>query len=105
MNINAMIGRWIAKRAEKLPMVKLTAPPFMYVGGIFGGSWGFGKALRENDGGVWRTSLGIVTGGTIGLVTGLYPYQMASLLIVTDVAYTVYNTVYNTVIIPSPAKK
>lgn len=82
-------------------MVELTAPPFMYVGGILGGSWGFGKALRENNGSIWRTSLGIVTGGTVGLVIGLYPYQTISMLLVTDVAHTVYNSV-----IPSyPVKK
>ena len=86
--MNHWISTLIAERARRLPLVVQIAPPFMYVLACVGGAVGFSSSLQHENGIVWRTSLGVVSGGSVGLLMGLYPYQAASLLLMSDVAYT-----------------
>lgn len=64
--MNKFIHSWIYKRTLKLPMVELTAHPFMTVGAIFGGAIGFTSSLRNQNGPIWRTTMGTALGGSMG---------------------------------------
>ena len=86
--MNHWISTLIAERARRLPLVMYIAPPFMNVSACLGGAVGFSSSLQHENGIVWRTSLGVVSGGSVGLLMGLYPYHAASLLLVSDVAHT-----------------
>jgi hypothetical protein len=89
MNLNKFIWTCIVKRTQKLPIVEYITPPFMAVSAIFGGVSGLGYAFKYDNGILWRPSLGIVTGGSIGFVIGLYPYHAVSLLLLSDIVYTI----------------
>ena len=75
-------------RVKKLPVTNILKDPFMMVGSVFGGAWGFSNSLHHSDGLVWRTSLGMVGGGVVGFTVGLFPYQALGLAFMGDVAYT-----------------
>ena len=77
-------------------MVELTAHPFMTVGAVFGGAIGFTSSLRNENGPIWRTTMGSAVGGSIGLLVGLYPYQAFSLLLVSDIAWSFCDNVEKT---------
>jgi hypothetical protein len=64
--------------------------PFMAVGAIFGGAYGFANSFENRNGVVWRTSLGMIGGGAIGLATGLFPLHAFGFVFTGDVAHTVY---------------
>jgi hypothetical protein len=79
----------IEHRVKTVPTTGLLKDPFMVVGAIFGGSYGFANSLKNSNGVVWRTSMGMIGGGAIGLATGLFPLHAFGLVFLTDVAYTV----------------
>lgn len=80
----------IEHRVKKVPTTGLLKDPFMMVGAIFGGAYGFVNSLENCNGVIWRTSLGMVSGGAIGLATGLFPLHAFGIVLTGDVAYTVY---------------
>ena len=83
-----VVGTWITRRIEKAPIGQYIAPPLIGISGILGGIVGFSDYLGKDDGAIWRTSLGCVIGASTGFVVGLYPYHTASVLIMTDIAYS-----------------
>ena len=60
----------------------------MVVGAIFGGSYGFANSLRNTNGVVWRTTVGVVGGGVLGFTVGLFPFHAFGLLFIGDCANT-----------------
>ena len=79
----------ILRRIQKSAIVEYFAPPLIGISGVLGGIMGFNVYLKNEDGMIWRTSMGCIIGASTGLVLGLYPYQSAVIIIMTDIAYTV----------------
>jgi hypothetical protein len=78
----------IDHQVKKYPFVNITKDSFQWVGMLLGGIYGFKESLRNENGVIWRPSLGVVVGGCAGYTTGLFPFHVFGLLLSSDLIYT-----------------
>lgn len=78
----------VDRRVNTNPIYGITKDSFQWVGMLFGGIYGFKESLRNDNGVIWRPSIGVMVGGCVGYTVGLFPIHVFGLLFSGDVVYT-----------------
>ena len=79
----------VTQRVKNVPLTNITKDVLSTGGGILGGCYGFSNALYNNNGVLWRPSVGFMVGYSIGFLCGLFPYHTFGVLLLADAAHTI----------------
>jgi hypothetical protein len=78
----------VTQRVKNVPLTTITKDVLSTGGGILGGCYGFSNALYNNNGVLWRPSVGFMVGYSIGFLCGLFPYHTFGVVLAADAAHT-----------------
>ena len=81
----------VTQRVKNVPLTNITKDVLGIGGGILGGCYGFSNALHNFNGVLWRPSVGVMMGYSLGFLCGLFPYHTFGMLLLADAAHTYKN--------------
>jgi hypothetical protein len=88
--LSVRFNGFVTQRIKNVPLTNITKDVLSTGGGILGGCYGFSNALYNNNGVLWRPSVGFMVGYSIGFLCGLFPYHTFGVVLAADAAHTSY---------------